>query len=176
MLAGAVSNAGCYSLAFTQRASSGERPRLPIRAVQVRVLGGCRLQYRKRLLVMAQALIDKDSIDFIEMSSYFGRLKQFLPSAGCSRIIVQHALHAGTISRVAERGEPAVSRISQLGQLLRLMHFFICQRYQRGYIRLLQGFLLTLQEIDEVLRRIVFRGYADSRIECIFHLITPAWR
>jgi hypothetical protein len=53
------------------------------------------LQYCEGLLVIAQALIDKNPVDFIELHSHFGQLEQVFPHFACSGIIGQDTLEAG---------------------------------------------------------------------------------
>lgn len=115
------------------------------------------------MLVIAEALVYENTVDFVYLVGDFSQLKQLLPGHSRGRVICQPAFHIalGGIRHC----KPLLTGLGKFGKLLGMTRFFRGERQEHRHIRLLQGMLLPAQHFDERSYGITLVSNACNRIE-----------
>jgi hypothetical protein len=108
------------------------------------------------LLIVAQALTNKLSIDLVELKRYFRQMDEFSPGFCGGRKTFEVTRDASSICRLAIRGKPLFAHVPKLRKLLRKLRLFLRQGHQHRNVGLSQRRLLTSQNVDKITRAIAF--------------------
>jgi hypothetical protein len=106
------------------------------------------------LLIVAQALTNKLSIDLVELKGYFRQMDELSPGFCGGRKTFEVTLDASSICRLAIRGKPPFAHVLTLRKLLRKLRLFLSQGHQHRNVGLSQCRLLTSQNVDKITRAI----------------------